>query len=160
MKATKRPRSEDNEKPAPKREKRRILDLFLEHKAQEPDALPFCGIFYHSDRLVRTGTDLIFNKYQELFKGRCDDRNKMDWEHVKDLLFTFKHDLHYRYRNMFFHFGKERCDKCDYWDGFMRSLIAKNNDVEKMDVDKPNYVTDSEMSQIAETNLELMDVSD
>lgn len=157
---TKRPRSEDNAGPAPKKERRPILDLYLEHRAENPDVPSFCGTFYHTNRLVRTGTNLIFNKYYELFKGRCNDRNQMDWEGVKDLLFTFKHDMHEKYRNMMFHFAKERCEGCLYWDGFMRHYITVRNEVEKMEVDNPNYVPDCEMLQIAEAADSLMDVSD
>lgn len=84
----------------------------------------WCGFYWHSTRIARDGTNLIFNSFKQMFQERQTD-NKIDWTQCRDLLFMFKKELDTKYRNMFWHFTHARdCSKCRYWDDVYTKHMA------------------------------------
>lgn len=89
--------------------------IFSKHNATHNPGLAYCGFHWHSTRLARAGTDMIFNHCKQKFQEFQKD-NKIGWEETKEILFQMKKEMDQKYRNMMWHFSKTNCEKCKYWD--------------------------------------------
>ncbi|AEM37594.1 NP [California sea lion bocavirus 1] len=119
------------------------LDVFNRHRAETKTGLPLCGFYYHSTRLARRGTDMIFNITKPKFQEKAVD-NKVTWDVVRELLFDFKKSMDQSYRNMLWHMARGgKCDKCEYWDQVYMQHLANvtSPDVHMQDVSDEDMVS-------------------
>lgn len=64
-----------------------------------------------------------------MFQAKCTN-NLVNWETVREMLFSLKRNLDQKYRNIMWHGMRGgHCDKCQYWDNvYMEHLANVNND--------------------------------
>ncbi|ATV81489.1 NP1 [Rhinolophus pusillus bocaparvovirus 1] len=127
------------------------LDVFFEHRAQNPEAPGLCGFQWHSTRLARAGTEHIFETAQKDFQSGAEG-GKCDWNVVREIMFRFKKEMDQKYRNIMYHFAMgEACARCKYWDDMYKAYSAQV-EVDQVPVSAPpTEVTDQEMLELAES---------
>nr|AOX47656.1 NS1 [Rhinolophus sinicus bocaparvovirus] len=124
------------------------LDVFMRYRSEHPDAPALCGFYWHSTRLTRAGTDMIFNKLQGDFQAQATG-GMINWDQCKELLFSIKKDLDQRYRNMLWHFSQGgACERCQYWDNVYQAHQAKVQLERELNV--VSELTDQEMLEAVE----------
>lgn len=110
--------------------------------AENAPDMSYCGFYWHSTRLARKGTDLIFNLCKQEFQKRMND-NKVEWGDVREILFMLKKEMDQGYRNMLWHFRYTQCEKCTYWDDVYSKHLAN------VKSECPQELTDQEMLEAA-----------
>nr|WCR62142.1 MAG: NP1 [Parvovirinae sp.] len=129
--------------------------VFSEHRARTGTELGFCGFYWHSNRLARLGTNLVFDKARRDFQQAAVD-GRIGWTDFREILFQFKKLLDQSYRNMMYHFSLGgNCDKCTYWDEVYKKHLAgiDNDDSDAMQCSPPtggDEVSDQEMLDLAD----------
>lgn len=113
---SKQPQKKKNEKYNP-------YHIFSKHNALHNPGISYCGYHWHSTRLARAGTDMIFNTCKQKFQEFQQD-NLINWEGTKEILFQFKKEMDQKYRNMMWHFLNTDCSKCAYWDNVFTRATA------------------------------------
>nr|WES10448.1 NP1 [Rodent bocavirus] len=106
-----------------KNEKYNPYHIFSKHNAIHNPGLGFCGYHWHSTRLARAGTEMIFNGCKQKFQEYQND-GQINWEQTKEILFFLKKEMDQKYRNMLWHFKNTQCNKCEYWDNVFTRFTA------------------------------------
>nr|AYW35041.1 NP1 [Rodent bocavirus] len=119
--------------------------IYAEYNAKHNTGKSYCGYYYHSTRIAKRGTDLVFNEAKQKFQAMQTD-NKVEWGDVREILFWFKKTIDQQYRNMMWHFLNTECEKCQFWDDVYRKHIAQVNNEPAVPIQE---LTDEEMLQAA-----------
>lgn len=116
----------------------------MEHRSKHPEAPALCGFYWHSTRMTRVGTDLIYNQLQSDFQSLAEG-GKVDWTNCKEMLFKLKKEIDQKYRNMMWHFSQGgACERCKYWDDMYRAYQAQV----ETDSQAPSVVPSTEISDV------------